>query len=469
MPLVPLVLALQITTGWLSGLYRGRWVFGSIEEVSAVARSAMLAGLGLLIVDASITHNRPLPVSAVLAGGTAAILVMIAVRFWWRADHDRQIRRSLSSRTNERVIVFGAGSGGRHAIAAMLSDRESPYVPVALLDDDPRMLGVTFRGVRVVGNRHDMARADVRARRQRGRDRHAERQRPTRARTLRTRAASRTPVRVLPSLRELLDGTVRVVDIREPTERDLLGRHSVETNLEQVAAYLRGKRVAVTGAGGSIGSELCRQIMGFEPAELCMIDRDESALHSVQLSIEGRALLDSPRLVLVDIRDRDRVRRVFCEQRPEVVFHAAALKHLPLLESHPIEAFKTNIWGTLAVLEAAEAAGVERFVNISTDKAANPCSILGYSKRVAEGLTADVDRRGARSLSLGAIRKRARQPWIGAHRIPEPARGRRAVDGHASRGDSVLHDGRGSGAARRAGGERSATVAARSCSTWANP
>src|SRR4029453_11303089 len=97
-------------------------------------------------------------------------------------------------------------------------------------------------------------------------------------------------------------------------------------------------------------------------------------------------LLDSPRLVLVDIRDRERVRRVFCEQRPDVVFHAAALKHLPLLESHPIEAFKTNVWGTLAVLEAAEAAGVERFVNISTDKAANPCSILGYSKRLPEGL-----------------------------------------------------------------------------------
>jgi FlaA1/EpsC-like NDP-sugar epimerase len=200
-------------------------------------------------------------------------------------------------------------------------------------------------------------------------------------------------VRVLPSLRELLDGQVRVVDIREPTEHDLMGRHTIDTDLETAAAYLCGRRVLVTGAGGSIGSELCRQIARFGPAELIMVDRDESALHAVQLSLAGRALLNTPDLVLIDIRDRARVGELFCERRPDVVFHAAALKHLPLLESHPAEALKSNVWGTLAVLEAAEAAGVERFVNISTDKAANPCSVLGFSKRVAEGLTAGVDER----------------------------------------------------------------------------
>jgi FlaA1/EpsC-like NDP-sugar epimerase len=171
----------------------------------------------------------------------------------------------------------------------------------------------------------------------------------------------------------------------------LLGRHHIETDLEMVAHYLMGKRVAITGAGGSIGSELCRQVAEFAPAELIMIDRDESALHAVQLSIEGKAMLDTPSTVLVDIRDRERMRKVFMERRPEIVFHAAALKHLPLLEQYPVEAFKTNVWGTLAVLEAAAAAGVDRFVNISTDKAANPCSNLGFSKRVAEGLTAGVD------------------------------------------------------------------------------
>ena len=146
----------------------------------------------------------------------------------------------------------------------------------------------------------------------------------------------------------------------------------------------------VTGAGGSIGSELCRQIAKFGPAELIMLDRDESALHAVQLSIYGRAMLDCDDVVLADIRDSLYIDTLLEQRKPEVVFHAAALKHLPMLEQYPGEAIKTNVWGTLSILEAARAHGVERFVNISTDKAANPCSVLGYSKRLAEGLTAAI-------------------------------------------------------------------------------
>jgi FlaA1/EpsC-like NDP-sugar epimerase len=152
--------------------------------------------------------------------------------------------------------------------------------------------------------------------------------------------------------------------------------------------------VLVTGAGGSIGSELCRQIYLFAPAELIMLDRDESALHAVQLSIEGRALLDSPNLVVADLRDPDRLREVFERHRPEVVFHAAALKHLTLLEGQPSEAVKTNVWGTQHVLDVSTEFAVDRFVNVSTDKAADPTSVLGFSKRIAERLTAHADTRG---------------------------------------------------------------------------
>jgi FlaA1/EpsC-like NDP-sugar epimerase len=154
---------------------------------------------------------------------------------------------------------------------------------------------------------------------------------------------------------------VAVGHIRDVDERDLLGRHQMAIDIDAVAGYLTGRRVLVTGAGGSIGSELCRQINRFGPAQLIMLDRDESALHAVQLSIEGRALLDSPDLVLGDIRDSERIACVFRTCQPQVVFHAAALKHLPLLERAPAE-----------------------------DKAADPCSVLGYSKRVAERLTAHV-------------------------------------------------------------------------------
>ncbi len=192
---------------------------------------------------------------------------------------------------------------------------------------------------------------------------------------------------MLPPVSELFGGQVGASDIRDVTTADLLGRHEIDTDLEAIAGYLTGKRVLVTGAGGSIGSELCRQIYRFAPARLIMLDRDESALHAVQLAIEGRALLDSPDLVLCDLRDRRAVQEVFTRTRPDVVFHAAALKHLPLLEQHPAEAVKTNVWATLDLLEITAEAGVERFVNISTDKAADPCSVLGYTKRITERLT----------------------------------------------------------------------------------
>jgi dTDP-glucose 4,6-dehydratase len=168
---------------------------------------------------------------------------------------------------------------------------------------------------------------------------------------------------------------------------DLLGRREITLDIESAAGYLTGKRVLVTGAGGSIGSELCRQIHRFAPESLVMLDRDESALQSVQVSIEGRGLLDSRALVVCCIRDTERLRQVFEEHRPEVVFHAAALKHLPLLEMHPEEGWKSNVWGTQNLLEMSGKFGVEKFVNISTDKAADPTSVLGQTKRMAEQLT----------------------------------------------------------------------------------
>ena len=194
-------------------------------------------------------------------------------------------------------------------------------------------------------------------------------------------------VRVVPPVTELIDGHVGTDDVRPITEADLLGRHQVDTDIASISGYVTGRSVLITGAGGSIGSELSRQIHRFGPSQLVLLDRDESALHALQMALHGRALLDDDTLVVADIRDRERMREVFGRFRPEVVFHAAALKHLPLLEMQPAEAVKTNVHGTLHVLEAAAEAGVVRFVNISTDKAADPSSVLGYTKRIAEQLT----------------------------------------------------------------------------------
>ena len=190
---------------------------------------------------------------------------------------------------------------------------------------------------------------------------------------------------------------MRTVDVQ-----DLIGRRPVDTDVRSIASYVTGKRVMVTGAGGSIGSELCKQLHRFTPAALILVDRDESALHATELEIYGRALLDGPTTVLVDIRDDAALDAVFDQHRPEVVFHAAALKHLTLLERFPAEAVKSNVMGTLRVLDAAYRYGAAHFVNISTDKAANPTSVLGRSKRLAEQLTSyySTRREGTRYLSV---------------------------------------------------------------------
>ena len=386
--LAPLAALIQVGSGLAQQLYRGRYRFGSFEEVTGVAVAATVTGFLVLAVDAISSRTHLLPVSVLLGAGAAAVMSMLGFRYVWRTRIDR--RRRPRAEHSERLLVFGAGEGGEQVVRAMLREPLSPYFPVGLLDDDPGKQNLRILGVPVVGTRASLA--EVAA--------------TLGARTLliampsadggilrdltKLAEGAGLAVKVLPTVGELFGNPVGVRDIRDINLVDLLGRRPVETDLDSIAGYLTGRRVLVTGAGGSIGSELCRQIDRYAPTELLMLDRDESALHAVQLAITGRALLDSPDVILADIRDIEHLNRLFEERRPQVVFHAAALKHLPLLEQYPGEAVKTNVWGTLAVLQAAAAAGVERFVNISTDKAADPISVLGYSKRIAERLTAHV-------------------------------------------------------------------------------
>ena len=199
-------------------------------------------------------------------------------------------------------------------------------------------------------------------------------------------------VLTLPPLSDLLGGHPSPDDLREVNLNDLLGRRPITMDTTVVAEQICGRRVLVTGAGGSIGSELCRQIARFGPAKLYLLDRDESGIQATQLSLTGQGLLEGDEVVLADIRDADSMTAILASTKPDIVFHAAALKHLPLLEHYPFEAWKTNVVGTLNVLQAAAAAGVGTFVNISTDKAASPICVLGYSKRVAERVTADFAR-----------------------------------------------------------------------------
>ena len=378
----------HLLVGWTMRLHQGRAQLGTFDDALLVVTVVGIVTAGEVV--GNVIFRDLLRGSLVVTGPILAFALMIWARGLFRVIHD-QGRGPRSGRTQIPVVVAGAGEGGRQLITSMLREPDSQWRPVALVDDDPLIRHRRIRGIPVQGGTGELAKVAQRA----GATTVIVAI-PT-ASSEEIRDLSRTAgeagldLKVVPTTLELLNPTqVAISDVRDLDVTDLLGRHLIDTDVASIAGYLTHKRVLVTGAGGSIGSELCRQIATFGPSELIMLDRDESALHAVELSLYGKAMLDTDDIVLGDIRDAQFVVNLFERRRPQVVFHAAALKHLPLLESAPGEAVKTNIWGTLTILEAAAATGVERFVNISTDKAANPCSVLGYSKRLAEGLTSAV-------------------------------------------------------------------------------
>ncbi len=381
--------AIQIGCGLLFGHYRGRFRSGSFDDFRATCINAAIATfLGTIVVLLVRPESIPRPVA--ITCGAIAFAIMLGTRFMHRNLRERM---TAAPEGATPVILFGAGDAGEQIARATRRDPRSNYESVAFLDDAPNRQNLRLEGVPVRGTRYDIEKISSQ----------------TGARTLivtiasanarlindlsQRCAAADVHMLVLPPVSQLVSGGVGLGDVREVDEADLLGRAVVQTDTAAIADLVHGRRILITGAGGSIGSELARKIHPFGPAELLMLDRDESALHAVQLSIHGRPNLWSDELILADIRDTARLDEVFAEYRPEVVFHAAALKHLPLLEKAPHEAIKSNIGGTQNVLAAAEKHGVDAFINISTDKAANPTSVLGFTKRITERVTAEADAR----------------------------------------------------------------------------
>lgn len=377
-------IVLQGQFGLFFGQYRRRWMYGSFDEIRGVAATALCVGAVLTVLlwgEPSIPRSVP-----PLATGLS-LLGHVTVRSFWRLYHQQQGRPDVAGM--QRLLVVGAGSGGVQIIKN-LQDSESKFRVVGILDDDPNKQNLQLTGIDVLGPLSAMERAVALV--------HPD------ALLIAVPTADGAFIRgvteaaedfgldvfVLPSVDQLFGGP-GVKDIRPVRHEDLLSRPPADIDTSLIAHYITGRRVLVTGAGGSIGSEICRQLSRFDPGELLMLDRDETGLHGTQLSLKGRALLEDRALILADIRDADRMDEVFAEYQPEVVFHTAALKHLPLLEMHPDEGWKTNVCGTSNLLRSASEHGVLTFVNVSTDKAANPTSVLGWTKRIAERLTAQAN------------------------------------------------------------------------------
>ncbi len=376
---------LHVLIGAFLGPYGVGHQRGSFEETSDISRAVVLTSAATF-VWAMLANFYVVPRTVPLIAGAFALAAMFASRFLYRSWRNRAAGQRPS---DKRVIVFGAGDAGRRLLRSMVQDPNGGYFPVALLDDNKRKQRLRIEGVAVRGTRQDMdavaknfgATALVVA---------LPLADAALVRDLSERAAAAgLETMILPPLRDIIGGQPSTRDLRDVNVEDLLGRQPIALDTTAIAQEIAGSSVLVTGAGGSIGAELCRQIARFGPAKLYLLDRDESGLLATQMSLTGKGLLQGDEVILANIRDPEALSSVFAAAKPDLVFHAAALKHLPLLETFPLEAWKTNVLGTLNVLTAATEAGVGVFVNISTDKAADPTCVLGYSKRVAERLTAD--------------------------------------------------------------------------------
>jgi dTDP-glucose 4,6-dehydratase len=384
--LLALVMAVFfILLGLVLGIYLGKYAYGSLDEVRVVALASLLTSVVFSILLVFTASEAEVPRSLALIAFPLAVVVMFGLRFLYRLSVDRT---RLPAGAATPALIVGAGQAGEITVRTIMNDPDSPLRAVGLLDDDITKRRLRLHGVPVLGTTDDIESVA----------------KQTRAKVLivaisnisheflgeLTDAGNAAGLRVLktPTVQRMMEGPIAVQDLRSVSIEDLIGRTTVDTNVEEIAGFITGKKVLVTGAGGSIGSELCVQLAKYGPAELIMLDRDETSLQETQIRLHGNGLLDGEDLVLADIREIEAIRQIFESREPEVVFHAAALKHLPMLEKYPEEAWKTNVLGTSNVVQAAMASGVKTFVNISTDKAANPTSALGHSKRVAEKITA---------------------------------------------------------------------------------
>ncbi len=371
----PLAALIHLGSNYAWGLYGRMWQYASVHEAQRMAASGVTSATLVILISLLGGRLRLLPLSVIALGTIVSLAGFAAIRFQSRLF---ALRRRSEIKERDRLLIVGAGE----AAAKVLKDLTVHHVlglePIALVDDNPRKLGLKLHGIAVVGTSAAIPRlveeleidevllAIPSATSDQIRD------------IASLCEQANVPLRVLPSVRETVTGKVTARDIRDLRIEDLLGRQQVETDLASIRAMLAGRRVLVTGAGGSIGSEISRQVAAFAPSNLLLLDNDETHLHDVSTDLPEATML------LADIRDRVRVEALFESYLPEIVFHAAAHKHVPILESHPQEAFMTNVFGTANVAEAAVECGVKRFVLISTDKAVQPRSVMGASKKLAE-------------------------------------------------------------------------------------
>lgn len=359
------------------GLYGGLWRYTGIWDLTQIVAAVVASSVAAYTPLYTTIDPAYLPRSIIVIDSLLLISFVGGLRLIWRITDGAAL-----STTGRPVLIIGAGHAGEMIVREMR--RGGLYNPVAFIDDNPLKVGRTIHGVTVKGTCDDLARVIGEAQ---------PREvlvaipsaKPAAIRAILQRLEPfKLPITTLPGLKDLVNAQVGVKQIRPLKIEDLLPRSPVTLNVVQVQQMVRGKRVLVTGAGGSIGSELCRHLAQLDPAQLVLLDRYENGLHAVMNELHDRRAGMPVIAAIGDVTDAKRIEDVFRTHAPHLVFHAAAHKHVPLMEGNPCEAVKNNVAGTLTVVDAARRHAVERFVLISTDKAVNPSSVMGATKRVAE-------------------------------------------------------------------------------------
>ena len=400
-----LVAAIKLSIFALSGFYNRWWRYVSTRDMWGAARGVVAASLVTFLVFSFFeVHVAAVPRTVWIIDGLLTLAFVAGSRMLVRTIIERPQGRSIVARGKE-VIVVGAGDAAQLMLKEMLRTPTLGYTPIGLIDDDPRKKNLRLHGIRVLGTTDELPHIL--------RDRRPDElliaipsaSGEARQRIVDIASAEGVVMKTLPGLHELIAGDLDLAGQIRPVEvEDVLGREPVEVDIDAIAGYLSGETVLVTGAGGSIGAELCRQISRVGPARLVLVDHSEPALFEIERELVDERGFPAALPVLADVKNRVKMRQVFEAYRPSVVFHAAAYKHVPLIESNPVEAVRNNTLATRTIAEIAVEFGADRFVLISTDKAVNPKTVMGQSKALCEWIVEAFGHRDDVSTRFVAVR-----------------------------------------------------------------
>jgi FlaA1/EpsC-like NDP-sugar epimerase len=385
---LPVLITLRAAAFLVFRLHQEVWAYTGLSEVRAISKGVVFSTLAFAAALHVLIPGAGYPRSVFVIDSLLLICLIVGVQL-----SGSMLKELTHKRPVNRVLIWGAGDTGEMLVRDMKSNPHYRYDPVGFVDDNPEKTGWRIHGVPVLGARDTLAGIVGRARP----DEIILAMSQVDAATVRgiveALAPFDMPLRSIPSMREIVNGTVGLGQVHELSVEDLLPRARFGLDREVIGELIKGRRVLVTGAGGSIGSEMCRQIAGLQPDALVLFDHYENSLHALGHELAATPASSVVHAVVGDITDRRRLDQVLDRYAPHIVLHAAAHKHVPLMETNPCEAVKNNVRGTRLVAEAAAAHGIERFTMISTDKAVNPSSVMGATKRVAERIVQGIARR----------------------------------------------------------------------------